>query len=106
MPVFIAVVRICQCYICESQWGLDFEEKPPEKCIVCGTTDWEFGAESRDSKFIRQGISRLRKTLNPGAKSRGRQLWGKKQWQGFKSREQVEALKLKTVDTDEKPVED
>jgi hypothetical protein len=43
-----------------------------------------WGIESRDSRFIRQGISRLRRKLNPGAKSLKRQEQGKRQYQGFK----------------------
>jgi hypothetical protein len=83
MPIFLALCRIAQCSICSNQWpleGLDL----PDKCVFCGSADWEFGPESRDSRFIRQGISRVRKSLNKGAKSRKRQEQGKKQWQGFK----------------------
>ena len=83
MPVFISVVRTAQCCICNGQWILDPMECP-EKCIHCGSLDWEFGSESRDSAFIRQGITRLRKSLNPGAKSKKRQDQGKKQWRRFK----------------------
>ena len=85
MPVFISVVRTAQCYFCNGQWILDPMEHP-EKCIHCGSLDWQWGAESRDSAFIRQGITRLRKSLNPGAKSKKRQDQGKKQWRRFKQK--------------------
>ena len=90
MPVFISVVRTAQCCICNGQWILDPMEHP-EKCIHCGSLDWQWGAESRDSAFIRQGLTRLRKSLNPGAKSRNRQQQGRKQWRRFRSKEQDDA---------------
>lgn len=78
MPVFIAVVRVAWCCICNEQWYLEAGEKPPEHCKICGTADWMWGPESRDSRFIRMRIKRLAKVKNPGAKSRARQERGRK----------------------------
>jgi hypothetical protein len=83
-PVWIAIIRVAECVICQTQYHLPLNEWPPENCIQCGSSDWEWGAESRDSRFIRQRISRVERVLNPGVTSKKRQLWGKKQWQGFK----------------------
>jgi hypothetical protein len=84
MPVLICVIRRALCCICEGTFDLEAGEKPPDRCLVCGSPDWEFGPESADSRLIRQGIDRLRKSLNPGAKSRKRQVRGSKQWRQFK----------------------
>lgn len=89
MPVFIALWRIAQCCICSSQWPLDGLEQP-DRCVHCGSADWEWGPESRESRFIRQGITRVRKSLNKGAKSRARQEQGKKQWRRFKPKPEGE----------------
>jgi hypothetical protein len=85
-PVFISVTRTAQCYFCSEQWVLDNLEYP-EKCAHCGSLDWEYGPTSKDAIWIRQGIKRLRKTLNPGAKSKKRQTRGKSQWRRFKKKD-------------------
>lgn len=84
MPIFIAVVRRAQCMICQGMFDLEPNEKPPDRCYHCGSADWEWGPESRDSRLIRLGINRLRKSLNPGAKSKKRKDHGKRQWRQFK----------------------
>ena len=100
-PVFIGVVRMAQCYYCSGQWVLDNLEYP-EQCAHCGSWDWEWGPESVESIKIRQGIKRLRKTLNPGASSKKRQTRGKSQWRRFRSKEQEDAAnKAKPVEKQE-----
>lgn len=81
--VYIAVVRIAQCEICTEQWTLEPGERPPDKCVHCGSGDWMWGVESRDSRFVRQQITRERRSLNKGVKSRKRQEQGRKQWRRF-----------------------
>ena len=83
MPVFLSVRRVAVCAICNGKWYLEANESP-EKCVHCGSGDWELGPESRERHLIRQGISRLRRSLNPGATSKKRQDWGKKQYQSFR----------------------
>lgn len=97
MPVFVAVVRIAQCTLCSGQWNLEPQEMP-ERCVHCGSLDWEWGIESSDSRYIRQQISRLRKVLNPGAKSRARQQHGKSQHQAFNGPDYVQKPRGKGVD--------
>lgn len=84
MPLWIAIIRVAECAICQIQYYVPMNEEPPVNCISCGSSDWEWGPESRDSRFIRQRISRVEKVLNPGATSKKRQLWGRKQWRQFK----------------------
>lgn len=84
MPVLVVVVRRALCAVCEGTFDLEAGEAKPEKCPHCRSKDWEWGAASIDSRYIRQGISRERKILNPGATSKRRQDRGKKQWRRFK----------------------
>jgi hypothetical protein len=96
MPIFVCVVRRAQCMICSGMWDLDAGMEPQEACLWCGSSDWQWGPESRDTRFIRQGISRLRKSLNPGATSKKRQDHGRRQWRQFKP---------KPVDAPKEPAE-
>lgn len=102
MPVWIAVRRVVECAVCTNTHDLLLGNDPPENCIACGSSDWEWGPESRDSRFIRQRISRVDKVLNPGATSKKRQLWGRKQWRQFKPKppevENGEAKQGESVD--------
>jgi predicted nucleic acid-binding Zn-ribbon protein len=82
--IVLVIVRRAQCEICSGIFDLEIGEKPPDGCRVCGSTDWLYGPESSDSKYIRQGIKHVKKVLNPGAKSRARQERGRKQWRQFK----------------------
>ena len=83
MPIFLAVVRRAWCAICNSLWDIEAGETIPERCPCCASEDWELGPESRESRLIRQGIARQRKSLNPGATSKKRQDHGKRQWRRF-----------------------
>lgn len=74
--MFVIVARRALCEICRRMWDLDPFENP-ESCVYCGSKDWCWGIEPRDSKFIRQGISRLRRRVNPGASSKKRQEQGR-----------------------------
>lgn len=86
MPVLVVVVRRALCCVCESTFDLEAGEAKPEKCRACNSKDWEWGPASIDSRYIRQGISRERKILNPGATSKKRQDRGKKQWRQFRGK--------------------
>lgn len=90
MPVYIVVTRIAQCAVCRNQWDLKAGEDYPETCLHCGSRDWMWGPEPQQSSEIRQGISRLRRRLNPGATSKKRQDHGRKQWTKFLSKEEYE----------------
>lgn len=97
MPVYVCVVRRAQCVICTNTWDLQPEEHP-DRCLHCGSADWEWGRESADSRLIRQGISRLRRRLNPGAKSKKRQDRAKAQHQAMQPKmEAVEPPKRKNL---------
>jgi hypothetical protein len=81
--------------VCGKYFDLDWGDEPPEKCRMCGTLNWDKGVVTRDATYIRKGISKNKKRLNPGAASRKRQTQGREQYQGFRSKEQVEAAKEK-----------
>lgn len=97
MPVYLAVVRRAQCTLCSGQWDLEPQENP-ERCVHCGSMDWEWGIESSDSRYIRQRISFLKKTLNPGVTSRARQQHGRRQHQAFNGPGYVQKPRGKAVD--------
>jgi hypothetical protein len=82
--VYLQVVRKAVCAICEGEWTLEAAEKPDARCRHCGSGDWDLGPESKSSILIRNGISRLRKSINPGATSKKRVDHGKKQYRQFK----------------------
>lgn len=84
MPVMICLIRRALCCICDGTFDIAAEEPLPERCIVCGSSDWQFGRESQDSVMIRQGLARQRKSLNPGARFLKRREHGRRQHQGFK----------------------
>lgn len=93
--IVIIIVRRCLCEICGKCFDLERGEDPPEKCKVCGSLNWEEAPEVRDAIYIRKGITKTKRRLNPGAASRKRQTQGRKQWQSFRSKEEVEAAKKK-----------
>ena len=76
--ILIQIYRIAQCEICHGQWALDprLEISNPDECQICGSRDWLWGPEPLDSRFIRQGISKKSRKVNPGASSRKRQEQG------------------------------
>jgi len=84
--IVIVVTRRCFCETCHGQWDLDWGEDPPAKCKFCGSVNWETAPEIRDAVYIRKGISKSKKRLNPGAASAARQTRGKKQWRQFKDK--------------------
>ena len=75
--------------MCSEQWDLEPGSETPDKVPALRLCGWEWGPESRDTRYIRQGISRLRTVLNPGAKSRARQERGRKQFKHFKPKPEV-----------------
>ena len=85
--IAITIVRRCICEVCLKHWDLEWGQLPPERCKVCGALNWEEGPEMRDATFIRKGITKAKRRLNPGAASGKRQARGKLQWQGFKDKE-------------------
>ena len=93
--IVIIVVRRCYCEIGAHYFDLEWGEDPPENCRICGSLNWEAAPETRDAIYIRKGITKAKRRLNPGAASRKRQTQGRKQYQAFKSKEQIEAAKEK-----------
>jgi hypothetical protein len=85
--IVLVIVRRAQCEICSGQFDLKPGQAVPGKCEVCGSEDWLYGPDSSESRFIRQGIKKRKRTLNPGAKSRTRQERGKRQWRQFKTKD-------------------
>ena len=98
--IFIVIVRRLFCEVCHKMWDLEFGEDPPKVCKFCKSSDWEVAPEIRDAIYIRKGISKAKKKLNPGAASRKRQNQGRKQWRKFRSKEEEEAAN-KPVDSTE-----
>jgi phage FluMu protein Com len=84
--IVIIIVRRCVCELCNKLWDLEWGDEPPEKCPHCGSVNWEDAPEIRDAIYIRKGITKAKRRLNPGAKSRKRQEQGRKQWQAFKQK--------------------
>ena len=84
--IYIVLVPRCFCEVCNKNWDLEFGEDPPKTWQHCGSRDWEEAPEIRDAIYIRKGITKNKRRLNPGAASRARQEQGKKQWRQFKPR--------------------
>lgn len=82
--IVIIVIRRALCETCGKTFDLEWGEEPPDKCQLCGSVNWEVPPEIRDATYIRKGISKSKRRLNPGAASRARQQQGKRQWQAFK----------------------
>jgi len=91
--IVIVVIRRCLCEVCSKTFDLEWGEEPPEKCRVCGSVNWEEAPEVRDATYIRKGISKSKRRLNPGAASRKRQSQGRKQWRQFKPKPVDESAK-------------
>ena len=92
--IVIIIVRRCLCETCGKTFDLEWGEDPPEKCRICGSVNWEECPEIRDATYIRKGITKAKRRLNPGAASKKRQDQGRRQYQAFKP---------KPVDTEAKP---
>ena len=63
--IVIIIVRRCLCEICAKYFDLEWGEDPPEKCKLCGSLNWEEGPTTRDAFYIRKGISKNKRRLNP-----------------------------------------
>ena len=87
MPIFLSVRQVAVCTICQGQFDLEPEEKPPDRCVLCGSSEWEWGPDSKESRLIRQEIMRFRKPINPGVTSKKRQDHGRRQYRQFKPKE-------------------
>jgi hypothetical protein len=83
VPTYLILVRRSQCAICSFQWDLQPLEEP-EQCPQCASKDWCWGYAPQDGRIIRQRIAFLKKRINPGAKSKKRQIQGQRQGQAFK----------------------
>jgi hypothetical protein len=88
--IVIIIVRRCLCDSCNKYWDLEWGEDPPEKCKLCGSVTWDEGPEVRDATYIRKGITKAKRRLNPGAASKKRQDQGRKQYQAFKPKPEGE----------------
>lgn len=83
--IYLAVVRVAQCEICSKQFYLEGgEHELPARCLHCGSSDWQYGPESVDSKFIRQQFLRVNKVLNRGITRPEKQRYAKQQFRRFK----------------------
>lgn len=91
-PVFVKVIRLAECAICYGRWRID-NMGEPDTCAHCGSPDWMWGVESHDVRLIRQGVSRLRRRLNPGAKSKARQDRAKAQGQAMQPRVEKKGIR-------------
>lgn len=94
--IYVCVVREAVCEVCSGQFTLAPGEAIPDKCIHCGSVDWLYGREPMEGIYIRNGISRERRALNPGARARNRQVRGQAQYRQFKP---------KAVDEPEEPTD-
>lgn len=94
MSIYLIIARRATCEICRVEWYLEPGEMP-ERCFNCNSADWEWGKGSRAALAIRQGRTRKRKVLNPGATSLARQQHGKKQWRRFRTKEEDDAANAK-----------
>ena len=68
--IVIIIVRRGLCEICGKWWDLEFGEDPPETCNLCGSRNWEQPQEVRDATYIRKGITKAKRRLNPGSRMR------------------------------------
>ena len=109
--IFLTIVRRCHCEMCQGEFDLAPEQKPPLRCPHCRSVMWIWGPYTKSAaqgkcRVARQGLtkSKVPKALNPGAASRKRQEHGKKQWRQFLSKENYEA-RQKAI-ADQKPQED
>lgn len=82
--ILIVVVRRAICEVCHGQFDLAAGEKPPKECKLCGSLLWEFGPRKSDVLRIQEGRTKVKRKLNPGAKSKKRQDRAKKQWRQLK----------------------
>ena len=65
--IVIIVIRRCFCEVCNRTFDLEWREDPPEKCKVCGSLNWEEAPEVRDAIYLRKGITKKQRRINPGA---------------------------------------
>ena len=82
MAIYLCMVRKGACEMCAGQFYI--EGDLPYRCPHCGSRLWLYGVYSKDSVFIRQGVSTKSKTLNKGVTSAKRREHGRKQWRQFK----------------------
>ncbi len=85
--IIVIIVRRCVCEICHGLFDLEYGEDPPRKCRLCGSVNWEEAPEIKDAVYIRKGIAKKKKSLNPGSASGKSQERGKKQWRRFKDKD-------------------
>lgn len=77
--IFIVVVRRARCEICHGCFDLKAEERCPKTCRLCGAGDWLYGRDDLESRYIRQKVKRISKTLDGGGVSLKRRERGRRQ---------------------------
>lgn len=86
--ILLLIIRRAHCEMCQGEFDLDPEAKPPIRCRLCHSPYWLYGRPSRESRMIRQGIKRLAKPLErPPSKSLKNQERGLRQWRRFRDKE-------------------
>ena len=100
--ILLALCRIGVCEICGITFTLPAGCYIPEKCLGCGSTEWELGVEPADGIRIRTGVTFAprrpdgrrdrRKEPGQGARSLKRQKRAQRQGQSF----QPKAVDTKT----------
>jgi hypothetical protein len=88
----MVLVRRAECELCGGFWYMAPGEKVPKACKFCTSRFWEFGLESIASRKIRGGQKIREKVLDRVTLSRVHRDLGRKQWRGFKSKEEYEAI--------------
>ena len=81
--IVLVLIRRAVCEVCLDWFDLS-GTLLPEQCPYCGSKDWQYGPEAKDTRLIRMGITKKTKRLNPGTRYLKRREHGKKQWRQFK----------------------
>lgn len=91
--IFVDIVRRCVCAVCGGDWIIGPGAEPDERCLHCGSYDWMWGPDNEESRLIRLGINRLRKSLNPGTKKTLKQLkHTRSQWRSFRKKNPMDGI--------------
>ena len=82
--IYLALVRVCQCEICGGIFHLPGGEYVVDRCVHCGSAEWQYGVQATDGVRVRTGNAHKEVTVNPGAKSLNRRERARKQWRQLK----------------------
>lgn len=88
--ILVVVVRRAVCEQCGGSFDLEPNEVPPDKCRICDSWNWLNGNQNWSQSKSRHGYATRKRNLNPGRKSLKRQLRAKAQYQGLKTKEELE----------------